>query len=147
MTSWDAVIAAVAVVLRGERAHGRIELMDCWQQTSASDHAMRCVLAHYLADCQDDLDHEVAWDERALAAHAHLAPGDLTAIAIPDAAAIAASLHLNLGDAYLRQGRREQAQTQLDAGLAARTALGDDGYSTMIRKGLDGLRDRLAHTG
>lgn len=151
MTSWDAVVAAVGLALSGERAHGRIELMDWWQQTTVGDHAVRCVLAHYLADCQDDLDNEVAWDKRALAAYAHLAPGDLAAIGIPDAAGMAPSLHLNLnlnlGDGYLRQGRRDDARAQFDAGLAACTALGDDGYATMIRKGLDGLRDRVAHAG
>lgn len=102
MTSWDAVLAAVAVALRGERA---------------------------------------------LTAHSSVGAGDLAAIAIPDAAGMAASLHLDLGDGYLRQGRRDEARAQLDAGLAARTTLGDDGYATTIRKGLDGLHDRIARTG
>lgn len=55
MTSWDAVTSAAGVALSGERELGRAQLLACWQDTAASDHAQRCVLAHHLADLEDDL--------------------------------------------------------------------------------------------
>ncbi len=73
-----------------------------------------------------------------------LADDALAVIGIPSARAMAPSLHLNLGDGYLRQGRVDEAGEQLDAGLAAVDGLGDDGYGAMVRGGLDRLAERLA---
>jgi hypothetical protein len=39
------------------------------------------------------------------------------------------------------------ARRELDAGLAGIAALGDDGYGTMIRKGLAELAKRLSEGG
>lgn len=144
MTEWAQITAAIAVALSGERDEGRRQLMACWQATGEADQAQRCVLAHYLADVQADLADEVAWDERALAAYQHVADTDLAPIEIASAAGLAASLHLNLGDGLLRQGHLDQARAQLDAGLAAAHALGDDGYGNLIRNGLHGLAQRLS---
>ena len=90
MTSWDAVIAAVGLALGGQREQGRSDLLACWASTTGSEPAQRCVLAHYLADLQEDLDEEVAWDERALDAYADVGPGDLAVVGVPDAAGMAA---------------------------------------------------------
>ncbi len=143
MTQWDDIQAGVGVALGGDRARGRDVLRRCWAGTAESDHAQRCVLAHYLADLEDDVDAEVAWDERAIAAFAHVRDADLKPVGIPAAASLAPSLHLNLGDGYLRQGNPRPAHDQLVAGLAALDALPDDGYGAMIRRGLTGLGERL----
>ncbi len=143
MTRWADITAAVAVALSGERDDGRRRLHECWQAIADTDHAQRCVVAHYLADLEADLPDEVQWDERALSAYQHVADTDLAPIGIPSARGLAPSLHLNLGDGYLRQGRVHQARAQLDAGVAAAHALGEDGYAAMIRKGLDGLERRV----
>ncbi len=144
MTQWDDIQAAVGVTLSGDRTQGRHDLHACWVGTAETDHAQRCVLAHYLADLEDDLAAEVAWDEQALTAFTHVHDTDLAPVGIPAAAGLAPSLHLNLGDGYLRQGHTTQAQDQLAAGLAALSALPDDGYGAMIRRGLTGLQERLA---
>ncbi len=144
MTQWDDIQAAVGVALSGDRAQGRRDLHACWVGTAETDHAQRCVLAHYLADLEDDLVAEVAWDEQALTAFIHVHDADLAPVGIPAAAGLAPSLHLNLGDGYLRQGHTTQARDQLAAGLAALSALPDDGYGAMIRRGLTGLQERLA---
>lgn len=144
VTEWDDILAAVGVALGGERVRGRRDLRACWAGTTAMDHAQRCVLAHYLADLEDDLAAEVAWDEQALAAFAHVSDDDLAPTGVPAATGLAPSLHLNLGDGYLRQGRTTQARDQLAAGLAALDALPEDGYGAMIRRGLTGLEERLA---
>jgi hypothetical protein len=143
MTDWADITAAITEALSGERETGRDHMTRCWDVLGAADHAQRCVLAHYVADVQDDLDTEVAWDERALAAHARMGEQDLVLIGIPSAAGLLPSLHLNLGDRYLRQGRSEEARRQLEAGIASAAQLGDDGYATMIRTGLGNLRARL----
>ncbi|MBM6406140.1 hypothetical protein JQN72_18050 [Phycicoccus sp. CSK15P-2] len=144
MTTWDEVLEAVTTTLGGDRSGGGERLRAAWDATAVEDHARRCVLAHYLADLEDDLDEEVAWDRRALDEYAHVADGDLAPVGIPSAAGMAASLHLNLGDGLLRQGRLDDARRQLAAGLAATAALPDDGYGEMVRAGLERLRARVA---
>ena len=117
----------------------------CWAGTAQTDQAQRCILAHYLADLEDDLAAEVAWDEQALTAFANVHDADLAPVGIPAAAGLAPSLHLNLGDGYLRQCQLTQARDQLAAGPAALSALPDSGYGAMIRRGLTGLQERLAN--
>ena len=97
----------------------------CWTSGTAprpDTAAQRCVLAHYLADLEDDVADEVAWDERALAAYGDVCETELAPIGIPSAAGLAPSLHLNLGDGYRRQGRADQARHQLERGLSASTS-------------------------
>lgn len=144
MTGWDEIRAAIETVMSGQRDAGRRAMAACWDATSEYDAAQRCVLAHYLADVQDELDAEVEWDERALSAYVRIADDDLVAIGIPSARGLAPSLHLNLGDGYLRQGRFAEARVQLAAGQFACEWLGDDGYAEIIRSGLDRLADRIA---
>ncbi|MCA0329081.1 MAG: hypothetical protein LCI03_04160 [Actinobacteria bacterium] len=141
MTTWEQVLEAVQTTLQGDRDRGRTLMDDAFR--GADDPAQRCVLAHYLADVQESLDAEIAWDERALAEFPNLAPDDLAPIGIPSAAALAPSLHLNLGDGYARRGDLDAAREQLDLGRAAVGLLDDDGYGAMIRGGLDGLAARL----
>ncbi len=143
MTDWAQVTAAIGTALGGDRDGGRRELDACWRDTDEGHAAQRCVLAHYLADVQDDLAAEVGWDEQALAAYAQVGESDLAAVGIPSAVGLAPSLHLNLADGYLRQGRVADARAELEAGLATVDALGDDGYGAMIRNGLFALEGRL----
>jgi len=144
MSTWEPVLAAVRLALGPDRAEGRRRLLACWHATSPAGHAQRCVLAHYLADLEPELTDEVRWDEQALAAYAAVSDPDLAPIGIASAAGFAPSLHLNLGDGYLRQGRVSDARRQLEAGSAAAALLADDGYGRMIRGGLQGLAQRLA---
>jgi hypothetical protein len=143
MTDWERVTSAVGLALSGESRGGRDALSDCWSATTEADHAQRCVIAHYLADLQLSVDEEVRWDERALSEHAQVADEDLAPVGIASAAGLAASLHLNLGDGYLRQGRVDGARAQLDAGMRARNLLPIDGYGSLIRSGLDRLEERV----
>ena len=143
MLEWPTILEAIGLAQTGDRTIGRQALLACWEQTDLPEHAFRCVLAHYLADVEDSVDDEVAWDATALAEYAHLRGADLAAVGIPDATGLAPSLHLNLGDGFLRQGRTAEAAEQLSAGLEAVAALGDDGYGRMIRDGLDRLASRI----
>ena len=143
MVNWDEITAAVGGALSGDKAAGKAALQPLWDATEDQDHAQRCVLAHYLADLEQGLDDEVRWDELALEHYPHLQSGDLSAIGIPDSRGLAPSLHLNLGDGYLRQGRTDDARAQLLAGQEGLDALPQDGYGSLIRKGLHGLEERI----
>ena len=143
MTTWPDITAAVTVAQTGDPAEGRRQLLACWEGTSVADHAQRCVVAHYLADLEDDLDEELAWDERALAELPHVSDSDLAPLGLSSAAGLAPSLHLNLGDGYLRRGDLDRARHHLDAGTAAVGALPDDAYGTMVRGGFERLAARI----
>ena len=147
MSDWEGILNAVQVSMGGDRIRGKDLLAACWASTDNDDHAQRCVLAHYLADLQDNLDEEIRWDETALSEYQHVGETGLAAIGIASAAGLAPSLHLNVGDGYARRGDLSAARRELDAGLACVATLGDDGYGTMIRKGLAGLAERLNQDG
>lgn len=144
VTDWTDITAAISTALGGEPEAGREELLACWDGVSDGEAAQRCVLAHHLADLEDNLEDEVTWDEQALAAYQHVAESDLAPLGIPSASGLAPSLHLNLGDGYLRQGRLDMARHHLDAGLSAAHQLDSDGYGAMIRQGLERLCARVA---
>jgi len=146
MSDWAGVIEAVTRAQQGEPGGGEA-LLGQWAATTDDDAPQRCVLAHYLADRVPELADEVAWDEVALREHARLGDDALVAVGIPSARGMAPSLHLNLADGYLRQGRTAEARAQLEAGLATVDALGDDGYGAMVRGGLERLAERLAQVG
>lgn len=143
MTEWGDITDAIGQALGGDKHGGLDALLACWAATTDGDHAQRCVLAHYLADLQSSLDDEVAWDEAALSEHAHVVDEDLAPVGIASAAALEPSLHLNLGDGYLRQDRVRDARTQVDAGLRAVDTLPSDGYGAFIRAGLERLQERV----
>ena len=143
MNQWPDILAAIGTALGGAKDEGRQQLLACWDATHLGDHAHRCVLAHYLADLEADLGREIEWDETALAEHAHVQDGDLAAVGIPSARGMLPSLHLNLGDGYLRAGDVATATSHLTEGMAACDALGQDGYGNMIRGGLLRLEQRL----
>jgi hypothetical protein len=147
MTDWDDVLAAVAAAIGGDKPGARQLLSSCWDRTSVDDHGQRCVLAHYLADVQDDLDAEIGWDETALHEHGFLADGDLAPVGIAGVKGMLPSLHLNLGDAYLRRGQTALAREHQQAGQLHSVHLSNDGYGAMIRSGLDNLGLRIASAG
>lgn len=143
MVKWSAVTEAIGVALNLDKVEGRQQLLACWKESGETDHGQRCVLAHYLADLERNLDGEIAWDERALEEHARLSDGDLCTVGIPSARGMLPSLHLNLGDGYLRRGHVAKAREHLEKAWATADALGEDGYGGMVRDGLDRLRQRV----
>lgn len=143
MADWSDIMDAIGLALGGENQQGREALTACWAATTDTDHAQRSVIAHYLADVQSSLDDQVAWDEAALREHRHVVDEDLAPVGLTSAAALGPSLHLNLGDGYLRQGRVDNARAQVTAGLASASALPVDGYGAHIRSGLERLQQRV----
>jgi hypothetical protein len=149
VTEPDAILVrmseGIALNQQGDRGSARRLLTDLWDEVGPDgDPLHRCAVAHALADTQDDPHDELAWDERALAA-AELITDERVAeagVASP-VAALYPSLHLNLGDVHHRLGHRDEALRHLELGRAATAALGDDGYSQMIRDAVERLAERL----
>ncbi len=150
MSEPDAVMVRIGegISLReqGERAAASDLFAQVWTEIGGEDddpfHV--CALAHSMADVQDDVHEELLWDLRALAAADLLtderaARGGVTG----SVASFYPSLHLNLGECYCRLGDLDTAREHLDRGRASVDALGNDGYSEMIKGGLDRLADRL----
>jgi hypothetical protein len=110
------------------------------------------ILAHYLADLQDDPCDELEWDLRAFQAAGTVtddrAPAvdgtaDQTVHELPTVAAMLPSLHLNLAAAYVRLGRLDEARDHIRAAQVHAPALAEDGYGTWIRRGIARLAGEL----
>ena len=117
-----------------EEARGR--LAELWEDAEVqADPLHRCTLAHHAADLQTTVIDELAWDLRALEAAGEVTP--------ERARAHHPSLHLNLGDAYLRLGDAAGACHHLERARACLDRLPDDGYGRMIRAGVESLGQRF----
>lgn len=136
---------AIASGHQGDRAGARLRLAALWDELGPSGNAVqRCGVAHAMADVQDDLYEELAWDLRALGAAEHITEHQVAAAGVGGTVrGFYPSLHLNLGDVYRRLGDFELARTHLELGQESEDALEDDGYGQLLRAGLDRLARRL----
>ncbi|MDJ0363455.1 tetratricopeptide repeat protein [Rhodococcus sp. H29-C3] len=150
MAEPDAVMARIGagIALReqGERGAARDLFTQVWGEIGgeAGDPFHCCALAHSMADVQEDVHEELAWDLQALTA-ADLLTNERVARGGVDGsvAGFYPSLHLNLGECYRKLGEIDKAREHLDHGRASIDALNNDGYGQMITGGLDRLADRL----
>jgi hypothetical protein len=131
---------------QGRREDARREFSRIWDEIGGEqgDPLHICVLAHAIADVQDDVHQELLWDQRALAA-ADALTDERTAqagVALP-VAGLYPSLHLNLADCYRKLGDLEHAREHLQHARAGIGALGDDEYGQLIRDGLDRLAEQV----
>ncbi len=130
----------------GEREAARSLFTEVWNDIGGenSDPFHRCALAHAMADVQDDVHEELAWDLRALKA-ADLITDERAAQAgvTSPVGGFYPSLHLNLGECYRKLGDLDRAIEHLQRGQGAADALGDDGYGQLVRGGVDRLAQRL----
>lgn len=62
---------------------------------------------------------------------------------VPSTAGFAVSLHLNLGDGYLRAGQLAEARVQVQEAQSAVHLLPAEGYWAMIRGGVERLATRV----
>jgi hypothetical protein len=138
--------AAMALSQSGERTAARLRFEEIWAEISSGGEPFhRCVLAHYLADLQDDPREELTWDLRALEA-----AGSVTDERVREHHAslrirgFYPSLHLNLAEDYRRLGEPDKAREHLAEAERTCSALEDDGYGDGIRAATSRLADRLA---
>ncbi|MFD0971312.1 hypothetical protein [Plantactinospora endophytica] len=131
---------------QGRREAARDLFAQLWDEIGGErgDPLHVCVLAHSMADVQDDVHQELVWDQRALAA-AELLTDARTAeagVTLP-VAGLYPSLHLNLADCYRKLGDLGRAREHLQLAQARIGALGDDEYGRLIKGGLDRLTQQL----
>ena len=143
----DPVLARISDALglynSGRRAEARDAFAQLWDELGGGDPFHQCILAHYMADAQDEPADELDWDRKALAA------ADRISRERPDAASLTVlsfypSLHLNLADVLHRMGQIEEARRHLKLAQQSVDALADDAYGQMIRSGIERLAGRLA---
>jgi len=147
----DDVMERVTAVVRrgqgGDRATARVELSALWAKVGrrGGDAFHRCVIAHFLADLQDDVREELRWDERALAAVADVTDARAQEFdASLRVRGFLPSLYLSLADDHRRLGDPERAREFLDRARGEIDALGDDAYGALVRSGLENVARALA---
>lgn len=132
---------------RGQREAARHVFTEVWEEIGGEqgDPLHVSVLAHSMADVQDDVHQELLWDQRALAA-ADLLTDDRLAqagVTLLSVAGLYPSLHLNLADCYRRLGDPGRAREHLQQAQAGIGALDDDEYGQLIKGGLERLTQQL----
>ena len=127
---------------QGERTAARDLFAQIWDEIGGErgDPLHVCVLAHAMADVQDDVHQELLWDQRALAAAGSLTDDRLAQAGVPlPVAGLYPSLYLNLGECHRKLGQLDQAREYLHRARDGIGALGHDDYGRLIRDGLDRL--------
>ncbi|MET8359078.1 tetratricopeptide repeat protein [Micromonospora sp. NPDC005171] len=132
---------------QGQRETARDLFAQIWDEIGAErgDPLHVCVLAHAMADVQDDVHQELIWDQRALAAADLLSDTRVAeaGVTLP-VAGLYPSLHLNLAECYRKLGDLSRAREYLQRAQAGIGALGDDEYARLIKDGLDQVAQKLA---
>ncbi|MBQ1018666.1 hypothetical protein KBX71_12440 [Micromonospora sp. D93] len=132
---------------QGQREAARDLFAQIWDEIGGErgDPLHVCVLAHSMADVQEDVHQELVWDERALAAADLLTEDRVAQAGVPmSVAGLYPSLHLNLAECYRKLGDLDSARKCLQRAQAGIGALGDDEYGQLIKGGLDRLVQQLA---
>jgi hypothetical protein len=132
----------------GDRDGARELFAQVWEEIGGElgDPLHVCVLAHSMADVQDDVEQELVWDLRALAVIDLVTDERILAAGVPMTVdALRPSLHLNLADCYRRIGDPARAREHLRLAQDGMGALGDDDYGRLIRDGRDRLVEQLSH--
>ena len=141
----DEIMAATAVLHGGDRPGGRSRLEAIWSRI-ANDPAPihECALARSMADAQEDVSDELAWDLRAL--EAALRCTDADARSHSQAFSIAAfmpSLYANLAEDYFKLGDLAQSEINLASARNLAGDLADDAYGQLIQRGIERLGRQL----
>jgi hypothetical protein len=127
---------AVAQDYAGDRERARASLAALWDEIHPDGDALhRCMLAHYMADMQDDPHAELWWDRRALEAAAAIA-GEAAREYFP-------SLYLNQAEDYRKLGDWDAARMHLARAADLAGALPQNGYGDMIRRGIAGVAAQI----
>ncbi|SIR89224.1 tetratricopeptide repeat protein [Micromonospora avicenniae] len=131
---------------QGRREAARDLFAQIWDEIGGQqgDPLHICVLAHAMADVQDDVHQELIWDQRALAAADLLTDTRVAqaGVTLP-VAGLYPSLHLNLAECYRKLGDLDRAREHLQRAQAGIGALGDDEYAQLIKSGMDRLTQEL----
>ncbi|MEU6117331.1 hypothetical protein ABZ840_22660 [Streptomyces sp. NPDC047117] len=144
-TAMKRIEGAIALQHAGDTDAARQRCTAIWAEiTPDGDPFHRCVLAHYLADLQEDPQEELVWDVRALEAASSVtddrAKQHHTSLAIRG---FYPSLHLNLAADHHKLGDHDRARDHLSQARQYLDALRDDDYGRGIRSAIQRLAGRL----
>ena len=141
----DRITAAIGKLHAGDRDQARASFTEIWRDMGGeADPFHVCTLSHFMADTQDDVRSELEWDCRALdAAHQVTDARAKEHHASLSIKSFYPSLHLNVGDAFLRLGNVEQARMHVLAAGAALKDLPDSPLAEMTRNGILALAERV----
>lgn len=132
---------------QGQRVAARDLFGQLWDEIGGErgDPLHVCVLAHAMADVQDDVHQELVWDQRALASADLLTDARVAeaGVTLP-VAGLYPSLHLNLAECYRKLGELGRAREHLQRAEAGIGAVGDGEYGQLIKDGLDRLARQLS---
>lgn len=141
------VMAAVALARDGDREGGRRRMEALSARFEGDpDPFCECILAHHMADLQDDIADELAWDQRALEAALRCPEAD----AARHQASIAGfmpSLHVSLAQDYYKAGDFARSREHLAAGREFTHHLADDAYGQLIQGAMERLTKGLERAG
>lgn len=142
------IMAAIELIYAGERDLARTRLEGIWSRMGRDPDAFHmCVLSHFMADVQDDVRQELAWDLRALSAADRLS--DVRVQELHPSLTVAGflpSLHLNVADAFFRSGDLGSTGKHLGICVDLKTGLSNSPFDCLTRRGIEGLAMRLAMT-
>ncbi|MFJ7071357.1 hypothetical protein [Streptomyces sp. NPDC098781] len=136
---------AMALQHAGDADGARRRFTEIWAEIAPDgDPFHRCVLAHYMADLQQDPQDELTWDLRALEA-AGSVTDDRAGRHHPSLAirGFYPSLHLNLAADYHKLADTERARTHLTLAQQYLDGLKDDDYGQGVRSAIQRLAGRL----
>jgi hypothetical protein len=142
----DEIKEAVRLAGDGNVAEAREALDSLWQDlTERPDALVECVLAHHMADLQDDPREELHWDLRSLAAADRVtderaAEQDIRGGRL----GLYPSIHLNLAEDHLKLDDRDGAKGSVIAAAEHLGVLPDDDYGRRIRAGFARLEAQVA---
>jgi hypothetical protein len=138
------VMAANQRVRDGDHAGGRALLEAIWERVEGGSPIHACLVAHHLADVQDDPAEELAWDLRALEAAGRCTDADVRChTPVASIAGFMPSLHMSLAQDYLRLRDVPHSREHLDLARGFESALADDDYGRLIRGAMTAVAQRL----
>lgn len=134
------IMQAVQTLQAGDSGKARSQLLKLWHEYSnRSSPRELCIISHFLADTEDEVEAELHWDLLALKAAMGSTDTEADSAIDLEVQRFIPSLHLNVGDAYRRLGQLKLAQNHAAKGLAAVRVLENNGYAAMILIGLNRL--------
>ncbi len=142
------LVSLVSRVQRLEKWEARSQLLAAWDALGSLQHAERCVLAHYLADTEEQAQAELDWDLRSLEALRACDDSELQAC-VPGAtcASFLPSLELNVAQAYEKLGQWEAARAHASLAEQAARFLDDSPLGTLTKAAIERVRASLAERG
>jgi hypothetical protein len=146
--------AAIDLRFSGDQESARRCLTEIWEEISPAGNPIQlCIVAHHLADLQNDLNSELAWDLRALQAADSVTDAHRAALPSIPTNTVYPSLHVNLGEDYRKLGNLGKAHEHLTQAREALAQCGkvagmtpDDQYGKLVRSGLERLAGLLDST-